>query len=242
MYQIKTSSELKMAARGKLLGNYGKMITAFLVTGLIPNIILFIAEDLLAGPSIQNTIMYYVIYLLVMLLLGIFLLGQAKLYMNFATGRPFQISDVFSGFRGRQDLGILIMLVFIGISLLCMIPFGIAIALYLLTGSPYLYPIISLALIGGAIVAYLTLLSLSQSFYIAVDFPNYNLRQVLDMSRKVMKGQRARMFYLQVSFLPLILLCVLSFGIGLLWLYPYMNCTFTHFYLNLMDYKTQQYQ
>ena len=61
------------------------------------------------------------------------------------------------------------------------------------------------------------------------------------MSRRIMKGHRARLFYIQVSFLPLALLCMFTMGIGLLWLYPYMNSTLTHFYLDLMDYHAKQY-
>ena len=241
MYQTKSSCELKQTAKGQLLGNYGKMISALLVASLIPNVILYIADDLLPATSTVNQLLYYAVDFLVALLMGIFTLGQIKLYMNFATGRTFRLSDLFYGFHGHQDIGILIMMVYTGISLLCMIPFGIAMVLYMILKTPFLYPVLALTLIIGLILAYMQLLSLSQSFYIAVDFPDYGLKQVLSMSRKVMKGQRARLFYLQVSFLPLVLLCLLSMGLGLLWLIPYMNATQTHFYLDLMDYRAAQY-
>ena len=50
-----------------------------------------------------------------------------------------------------------------------------------------------------------------------------------------MKGNRKRLFLLELSFLPLMLLCILSFGIGFLWLEPYMQMTYTHFFLDLMN-------
>ena len=50
-----------------------------------------------------------------------------------------------------------------------------------------------------------------------------------------MKGQRMRLFLLELGFLPLMLLCILSFGIGFLWLQPYMQMTHTCFFLDLMN-------
>ena len=242
MYQTKSSCELKQKAKEQLLGNYGKMISALLIYAMIPNIILYIADGLLPPNTTINHILYYIIDFLVLLLTGIFMLGLIKLYMNFSTGRPFQLSDIFYGFHGHQDIGILIMLVMVGITLVYMVPFGISIILYLFLKTAYLYPIMALTLIAGVVLAYMQLLSLSQSFYIAVDFPDYSFKQVLRMSRRIMTGQRARLFYLQVSFLPLMLLCVLTMGLGVLWLSPYMYATQTHFYLDLMDYHTAQYK
>ena len=50
-----------------------------------------------------------------------------------------------------------------------------------------------------------------------------------------MKGKKLRLLYLEFSFLPLLLLSILSFGIGLLWLQPYMQMTYTFFFLDLMN-------
>ena len=50
-----------------------------------------------------------------------------------------------------------------------------------------------------------------------------------------MKGHKGRYFYISVSFLPLALLCLVTFGIGFLWLAPYMGMTFANFYVDLMQ-------
>lgn len=241
MNETKTSEELKMLAKGQLLGHYGKMICAFWVITLIGSVILLFAERLLPASAPYSRILYFIIELLVLLLLGIFTLGHTKLYMNFVAGRPAQINDIFYGFRGHADIGIKIMLVQCGISFACLIPYAILSAVYTYIKSAYVLPFVSIALIAGVIYAMTWFLSFSQCYYIAIDFPDYELKQILSMSRRVMKGQRARLFYLYVSFIPLGLLSILSFGLGLLWLYPYMQCTLTHFYLDLMDYHARQY-
>lgn len=241
MNTTKTSAELKSSAKAQLLGNYGKMISAFLFMELSCGFLLYLAGDLLSAPTPSNQILYYVIELLVYLLLGVFMLGQTRLYMNFVTGRPVSLSDLLYGFHSRSELGIKIMLFYIGILFVCLIPFSVSFAIYLYIDSAYLIMLVSALLVGGMIMACILLLSLSQCYYIAMDFPDYRFRQVCAMSRRVMKGQKARLFYLYVSFIPLALLSVLSFGLGLLWIYPYMQCTLTHFYFDLMDYHTKQY-
>ena len=54
-----------------------------------------------------------------------------------------------------------------------------------------------------------------------------------------MKGHKWELFFLQMSFLPLGFLCLLSFGIGNLWLVPYMNMTQTLYFLDLMQNERQ---
>ena len=62
--------------------------------------------------------------------------------------------------------------------------------------------------------------------YAAVPFllaaqPELSPREALDKSRDLMHGHRWRLFCLQWSFFGWILLCVLTLGIGFLWLGPY---------------------
>jgi len=49
----------------------------------------------------------------------------------------------------------------------------------------------------------------------------------------MMKGYKGKLFVLNLSFFGWALLCSLTFGIGYLWLVPYMRSTETAFYLEL---------
>ena len=53
-----------------------------------------------------------------------------------------------------------------------------------------------------------------------------------------MRGHKRRLFLLQLSFFPLMLLSLLSLGIGNLWLRPYMDVAYAFFFLNLMRART----
>ena len=50
-------------------------------------------------------------------------------------------------------------------------------------------------------------------------------------SKALMQGQKWRYFVLGLSFIGWVLLCVLTLFIGFLWLDPYMQATFSAFYL-----------
>ena len=51
--------------------------------------------------------------------------------------------------------------------------------------------------------------------------------------KQLMKGNLGTYFYLQLSFLGMMLLVVLSFGLAILWVQPYMTQTITLFYYEL---------
>ena len=71
-----------------------------------------------------------------------------------------------------------------------------------------------------------------QAYYLLLDFPQYNAMELMKLSFRIMKGHKWELFCLQMSFLPLGFLCLLSFGIGSLWLVPYMNMTQTLYFLD----------
>lgn len=66
--------------------------------------------------------------------------------------------------------------------------------------------------------------------YILQDHPEYGVNQAIDESVQMMQGHKWEFFLLQLSFLGWGILCIFTFGIGLIWLVPYIQATNTHFY------------
>lgn len=79
-------------------------------------------------------------------------------------------------------------------------------------------------------------LSLFLTPYLLKDYPKLSAAGVLRLSRKMMKGHKMQLFKLQLSFLGWIFLNVFTFGIGSLWLTPYMMTAMAAFY---QDVKTE---
>ena len=58
------------------------------------------------------------------------------------------------------------------------------------------------------------------------------IREAVNESKRLMAGHKWRFFCLLLSFIGWAILSALSFGIGYLWLVPYMQSAFAAFYLD----------
>ena len=83
-----------------------------------------------------------------------------------------------------------------------------------------------LFIVPGIIASY----SYAMTPYILAEFPATSPKEAIEASKKMMDGNKYRLFCLEVSFIGWHALCVLSFGIGYLWLNPYVNAAKADFY------------
>lgn len=76
-------------------------------------------------------------------------------------------------------------------------------------------------------------LAYSMTPFILEEKPELSAYDAIKYSEKLMKGHKTELFLLYLSFIGWALLCVLTAGIGYLWLAPYMYVTFCEFYEDL---------
>lgn len=246
-----SSSSLKAQAKGQLLGKYGTLIGAFILVRLCTLPFSLAISYLIGTDTVVNILLFSAASFLLQLFTGFFLAGEAYLYLKTACGQHPVAADIFHCFQGDTAKVLKLQAVSGGIPLLCSLPvllMGLAfqpMELFtsetLLTGnfsfSPtmlLIYVIISI--LANIITIYVNLM-LSQIFYLMLDFPEYTASQLLKMSIRLMKGNKGRLFYIRLSFIPLILLGLFSFGLAILWIYPYMQAVYANFYLDLIKKK-----
>lgn len=70
----------------------------------------------------------------------------------------------------------------------------------------------------------------SMVYYIKVDHPEYSWKECLDESQRMMKGHKWELFVLELSFIGWIFVGMLTFGIGMLFVAPYMEASYAQFY------------
>lgn len=81
----------------------------------------------------------------------------------------------------------------------------------------------------------------SMTPYILVEEPALTANQAIDRSRAMMKGHKFDLFWLYLSFIGWGLLCILTLGIGFLWLVPYMEASQSAFYAEVKaEYESRQ--
>ena len=145
-----------------------------------------------------------VVWCLVMLVLGgAVSLGYAKFNLHLVDGQPPRFDDLFSEFHRIWPafcLGFLMGLFTFLWSLLFIIP--------------------------GILAAY----SYAMAPYILAENPDMTAREAIAASKEMMRGNRWRLFCLGFSFIGWSMLCILTLGIGSLWLRPYEEAAHAAFY------------
>lgn len=250
MKQYKKSYELKNAAKDKLDGKYGGAILIIFLSTLISQAAqLFI--NMVAGTTMNS--IYYItgslaaanlisflfdgLLLLAGIILSVMNVGISLYFLNMACGQPFAISNLFYGFKADPRKTLIVTTTVALCQFVTLQPSQYLLQYFQRTReiSWLLYALAAMAV--GLCIYIPVSLGLTMSFYLILDFPQKSGKEILALCWRVMKGQRGRLFYLEVSFFPLMLLCILSFGIGFLWLEPYMQMTYTYFFLDLMNPK-----
>jgi len=239
MNNFKSSAELKANAKGVMLGKYGTAISAFLTVELIVFLIQLFVSGIVNTNTVIGNIIYYCIMFIMQLLAAIFALGQARLYMNMSCNFPYNVGDVFFGFTAHPDKVIVIQFLLLILEGLCMAPAIISYVLYTTLQIPMLMLLVSIFSVIGGIGVCIIALSYSQvNYYLILDFPQYSALEIMKLSKKLMKGYKGKLFYIIVSFLPLILLSFITCCVGYLWVIPYIDATNAQFYLELIRVRT----
>ncbi len=141
------------------------------------------------------------------ILTGPMTLGMAGYSLKFYRKQPVDVPDLFTGFNNFWNalLAYLLIIVYVILwSLLLIIP--------------------------GIIAA----ISYSQTFYIMSANPSIDPNEAINRSKAMMDGYKWKYFDLCISFLGWALLCILTLGIGFIWLIPWMQVTFAGFHDDLI--------
>ncbi len=131
-------------------------------------------------------------------------LAYTGIYLGLASGHErVNIGDLFSNFRNTW------------------ISFKLSFFTGLFT---FLWSL--LLIIPGIIKSYAYMMS----SYIIIENPEMGALDAITLSRRMMKGHKFEAFILDLSFIPWILLCIVTLGIGCLYVVPYMTATRANYY------------
>jgi uncharacterized membrane protein len=146
---------------------------------------------------------------LVALLIGILIsYGISNVYLKVAKSKTAVYKDVAVGFTPND------------------------VQKYLVTGLLaflWIFLFSLLLIIPGIIKAY----EYSQIFYIALDKPNLSPKEILAESSKVMNGNKANLFLLQLSFIGWALLVMITAGLANIYVMPLYQMALTEFYIEV---------
>lgn len=144
--------------------------------------------------------------LVTLLLAGALTVGYAKFLLNVVNKRNPKFVDLFSGFN--------IYLKTLGLYFITMASIVVGMIFFI---------------IPGIIIA----LAFAMAPYILAEDDSKGIIEVLKESREMMKGHKLEYLVLEFSFILWFLLGIITFGLGLLWVMPYIQLTDANYYMEL---------
>lgn len=244
--------QLKNAAKDKLTGNYSEAILLTTIYGIFVIVSSVLSTIIMSySPNSQNPLLDlltaklyptgYIIGLffsvLSEIILNVLKAGVSLFYLNMACGQTYSIRDLFHAFREQRTKYLLIALILTFMQFFFALPGYACDYFYLQNSSDQWMLLSSICRVVGQIVVLPFNLAFAQVFRILLDYPSLSAIGALQKSWRLMKGHKFRLFTLMFSFLPLEIVAIFTFGIGYLWLNPYINMSYTLFYLDLMNPK-----
>lgn len=231
MNSTKTTTELKSIARETLMGKYGIYILAFIcLEGIIMALAMVISLVTYTG-ALWGEVLSFALSLILELLAGVFSLGMIRFTLNICRNQPYKVGDIFYGFTSHPDKAIIAKFLLFLMDLVCMLPAILFFILYYVAeNADFLVVVAALLFVIGGTISVILHLTFDFAFYTMVDYPDATVMEQFRYCANVMRGHRVKLFYLNVSFLPLYALAILSFGIGLLFVIPYHNVATAQFY------------
>lgn len=146
--------------------------------------------------------------LITLLIAGPFGLGATIFALKLSRNEDARLEQIFHGFNN----------------------FGLALGTYLLV-LLFTFLWMLLLIIPGIIAA----LSYSMAFFIIADNKSIGAMEAIDLSKKMMYGYKWKLFCMGIRFFLWSLLCILTLGIGFLWLIPYMYVSYAKFYEDIKE-------
>ncbi len=181
------------------------VLFALVLTGLLSfNALAYLDEN--AFPSPIGALAYFILMILVNFVILAIGVGYYYFNINLVKGSDFRFENIFA------RVGKLFKI------------FGLFFMIGLFT---FLWTL--LFIIPGIIASFRYVMAP----YIMAENPEIGIMEAISQSKEMMKGYKWKYFCLQISFLGWILLGMVTFFIGLLWVAPYIQAATAAFYLHV---------
>lgn len=226
--------ELKRIARGNLQGNYLELIRAFvfcnLVISLVETPFSMMRNEV---PFSTQNIIYYIAVILITVASVVLTVGQYCLHLSVArTGRP-HLKELFYPIKHDANRLIIVQAILLVLELISLAPVIGAAAIIYFYNELNLYLVALALIILGCILTVLFETTFGLTYFVLIDQENLSVMDGLKSTIKLIKNHKRRFLYMQLSFWGMYFLAALTFGLGILWVQPYVMQTTTLFYLDV---------
>lgn len=188
----------------------------------------------------------YVVSFGMQILMVLISIGYTAVAMDIKEGTEISPKSLLAGFHkgGRSVLAYVLMELFLALwASLWSVPVSYILAMVLMTGGGDLSQngTLIISLVYVAVALFILSYRYRMLFFILMSDVQVTARQALRQTSAMTRGHRWQLFCLDLSFLPWMLLGVLTCGVVLIWKLPYMITTYACFYDTMLeDYQKKQ--
>ena len=225
--------ELKRIARGNLQGNYLGLIRAFVFCNLVVSLI-EMPFSWMTNESLFSTqnIIYCIALLLITIASVVLTVGQYCLHLRLARSGKMYLSEIYYPLLHDANRLILTEFVLFAIRLLGLIPAIAAVAIIYFYDTAAMYLLaIGLGILSCAFILFIEI-TFGMTYFVLIDGEKLSTTEAIKSALALIKRNKGRFLYLQLSFGGMYFLALLTLGLGLLWVQPYVMQTTTLFYLD----------
>lgn len=231
----RSSATLKQLAREALNGKYGSIITGYLLILLCSTVPNALVSTILDTSNAIGLITCQIVLYMISLLIALVMSGFKYIMLNINRRKIFTMGDLFYAFSHHPDRFLVVNLIFLLAEIAASLPFTILSYKTPAEGIGTNILLISAAgTLASTLISFILSLFFGMTEYLLLDNENMGAMEALREALHMMKGNKGRFFYINLSFLPLLLVCFFTCYLGLLWLEPYMQATFAFFYMELI--------
>lgn len=199
--------ELKEWSKEKIKGNIGNIFIGIGIVVAITFLFSF-ASGFISGIFGEESIIAFIVSLVVELLLIPLTIGFNAYMIGFVKDGEFNRDSIFEPYGDTFKI--------IGANILMSFLIMIGMFFFVIPG---IYLSFSYALVP----------------YLLVTRKDLSITETLALSRKMMNGHKLDYFILGLSFIGWVMITPFTFGLLLIWLYPYMMTATTKFAVDVID-------
>ncbi|WP_142414517.1 DUF975 family protein [Hathewaya massiliensis] len=249
---VSSNAEIKTKAKEALKGNWGVAIASCIIYGLLLQGFSFVINmrDLTINgftDALENSNGDFkssiIVLLINVFLAGAMTYGLNNFFIKLIRRENADIKDVFEGFKhykGTFFINLLLLIYQFLWALMFIVPVVIILIIAVVSVATDNISITAILLVCLVIIVVSIVLSIilfrySMSFYIYIDNPELTASEVIKESIDMMEGNQIRLFKLYLSFILWFLLSIITLGIAMIWVGPYMQTCTAVFYEELKD-------
>ncbi len=201
------ASDYRANAWQKMSNKWGTMAITTLCIALLSGVPAMLDTFFAQGSALQ--IIFAVVGVIASVAIaGAFVYAQQKFAYRISKGDEIDVSQIFDGFKDYMRA---------------------TVAWIICTVFTFLWSL--LLIVPGIIKS----LSYSMTYFIMLEDPNIAPNDARKKSMQMMEGHKWQLFCLQISFIGWILLSILTLGILLLWINPFIDVAMAEFYNKLKN-------